>query len=280
MRVRIGSVSFFQQPVRSFAEFAGQVRQHVLFAADAGAQLTAFPEYLTGSLLSVRPDWNYWTAPYLELFRALAAEYRMYILGGTHLAQTKVGLANTAFFFSPDGQVTQQTKLHLTPIEKDPWHLAMGDDLTLLDTAVGRLAILVCYDVEFPEAARAAAQAGADILLVPSWTDDRQGFWRVRYCTMARCVENQVYAVHSALVGGMPGVRYFEQNYGRAGILAPCDIPFARDGIVADGEWNQNLCVVGEVDLELLRRVRESGSVTPRRDVRPEACRCALSVKC
>lgn len=287
MRVRIGSVSFAHRPVASFADFAAQVRQHVRLAADAGAGLMVFPEYLTGCLLALQPDWTYWTAPYLELFRELAAAHRLYILGGTHLerapadaAAAAEGLANTAFFFAPDGQVVRQTKLHLTPVEQDPWRLAPGPGLTLLDTGVGRLAILICYDAEFPEAARAAAAAGADILLVPSWTDDRQGFWRVRYCAHARCVENQVYAVHAPLVGSVPAVRYFEQSYGKAGILAPCDLPFARDGIVADGEWNQDLCVLGEVDLALLDQVRAAGSVTPRRDLRQQACCCTGTVRC
>jgi len=57
----------------------------------------------------------------------------------------------------------------------------------------GDFGILICYDIEFPEVARVLAEAGAEILFVPSCTDGREGFCRVRYCAQARAIENQVY---------------------------------------------------------------------------------------
>lgn len=271
MRVRISAVQFEHRPLRGFDDFAGQVRRDVGLAADLGSRLVCFPEYMTGSLLTIPgaetegpAAWDRWTEPYLELFSGLARSTGMYILGGTHLVRDGDRLYNTAHLFDPRGGVATQRKLHLTPCEVNPWALGTGDSLRVWETEIGRLAVLICYDVEFPEAVRAAADAGADIVLCPSATDDRAGFWRVRYCCHARAVENQIYVVHSALVGGLPGVRYLEQSYGRSGILSPCDVPFARDGVVCDGEWNQSLVVTGEVDLGLLAQVREAGSVTPR----------------
>ena len=115
-----------------------------------------------------------------------------------------------------------------------------------------------------------AAEAGADLILVPSATDDKQGFWRVRYSCHARAIENQVYVVHAALVGSLP-VRFLEQSVGRSGIITPCDLPFPPGGVLADGDWNQGMAVIGEVDLGLLEAVRTGGCVMPRQERRPEA---------
>ncbi|MCG0239927.1 MAG: carbon-nitrogen hydrolase family protein [Firmicutes bacterium] len=273
--LRVSSVQFHHHSIKSFDEFVAQVRRDVLLAKDFGSRLVCFPEYVTGSLLTIPGQedegltaWDRWTGPYLELFSDLARQCGLYILGGTHLVREGDRWYNTAHLFTPSGGVYTQRKLHLTPVETDPWRLGTGERVRVFETDLGRLAILICYDIEFPEAARAAADAGADLLLCPSATDDRAGFWRVRYCCLARAVENQVYVVHSALVGGLPGVRYLEQSYGRSGILSPCDIPFARDGVVADGEWNQELVVTGLVHTELLAEVRAAGSVTPRQSRR------------
>lgn len=278
-RVRIATIQFDHRPINGFDQFAAQVLHYVRLAEDAGSHLVVFPEYVTGPLVMLDPDWRRWTGPYQELFSGMARSTRMTILAGTHLTDRAGTLYNTAHLFLPSGQCHTQEKLHMTPCEVDPWCLGRGEGLTVVDTPAGRLGILVCFDVEFPEAAQMVAEAGADIILVPSATDDRQGFWRVRHCCHARAVENQVYVVHSALVGGLPAVRYFEQFYGRSSIITPCDIPFPPGGVAVEGEWNHGLCVVGEVDLELLAQVHRSGSVLPRAERRQAAYRLNVAEK-
>ncbi len=135
-----------------------------------------------------------------------------------------------------------------------------------METNFGRVAITICYDVEFPELARVAAREGATVLLVPSCTDDRQGFLRVRYCAQARAVENQMYVIHSSTVGSLPMVPAVSLNYGQASILTPSDFPFSRDGILAEGLPNQETMVIGELNLGTLIEARESGTVLPLRD--------------
>lgn len=269
-RVRIATIQFDHRPITSFDQFAAQVAHYVRLAEDAECHLAVFPEYLTAPLTMMDPDWERWTAPYQELFSGLACSTKLTILGGTHLTKKEGGLHNTAHLFLPSGELYQQDKIHMTPCEIDPWCLGRGDGVKVFDTPAGRLAIQVCFDSEFPEPTRLAAEAGADLILVPSATDDKQGFWRVRYSCHARAIENQVYIVHSALVGGLP-VRFLEQSVGRSGIITPCDIPFPQGGVLTDGDWNQGMAVIGEVDLDLLASVRERGSVMPRRERRPEA---------
>ncbi|HLN63198.1 MAG TPA: carbon-nitrogen hydrolase family protein [Symbiobacteriaceae bacterium] len=272
-RVRIASIQFDHCPVTGFDQFAAQVRNFVRLAEDDRCQLVVFPEYLTGPLFGVDPDCSRWTGPYMELFAGLARSTGMTILGGTHLTERGAKRYNTAHLFLPDGETCAQDKIHMTPGEGDVWGLERGAGMTVVDAPFGRVGINICFDSEFPECAAVAAEAGADILLVPSATSDRAGFWRVRHCCHARAVENQMYVVHSALVGGLPNVRCLEAHWGTSAILTPCDVPFPPRGVMAEGEWNQGLCVVGEVDLDLLYRVRREGSVLPRLERRPEAYR-------
>ena len=119
--------------------------------------------------------------------------------------------------------------------------------------------------------ARVMAEAGAEILFVPSCTDGREGFCRVRYCAQARAIENQIYVAMTGTVGNLPLVPYMATNYGQAAILTPSDYFFARDGIAAEGTINQEQLVVADVDLDLLDEQRVNGSVIPLQDLIKDA---------
>lgn len=268
MKIRVATVAFKQHKVAAFNEFIDIVKQHIHFAADCNAKLIMFPEYFTSALLAINPDSQTWTGLLLEYLQNFARECKMYIQAGTHLTRDEQSNAfvNRAFFISPTGEVKQQDKIHLTPFEQQSGSITRGKQLQIFNTQIGKIAILICYDVEFPYLAHQAAKAGADILLVPSYTDDRAGFYRVSLCARARCVENQVYVVQSPLIGSLTAVRYFEQAFGKACIYTPCDINFPADGILAESEFNEESCVVGDIDLGLLHEVRENGSVTPLKE--------------
>src|SRR5690606_8442273 len=109
---------------------------------------------------------------------------------------------------------------------------------------------------------------GANIIFSPFCTDDRQGYLRVRYCAQARAVENQVYTVIAGTVGNFTQVENMDIQYDQSGIFTPSDFEFARDGIVGECPPNIETVVVGDVDLEILRRQRISGTVRNLRDRR------------
>jgi len=156
-----------------------------------------------------------------------------------------------------------QGKLHMTRFETEDWKISARSKLKVFETDFGRMAIAVCYDVEFPEIVRAAARRDAHILAVPSCTDDRQGFLRVRYCAQARAIENQMYVIHSPTVGSLPMVPAVSLNYGIASILTPSDFAFSRDGILAEGNPNQEMMVIGELNLKTIADTRATGTVLP-----------------
>jgi len=279
-RVRIAAVQYLLRPIASFDDFAKQVEFFVHSAKEYRSHFVLFPEFFTMQLLSYINE----PAPalavrrlaqlapqYEALFIRLAKQTGIYIIGGTHPIIQRGKVFNAAHLFTPNGQVFRQKKVHLTPTESGPYQMSRGHGLYLYHTDFGNIAILVCYDVEFPEVARVMAEAGAEILFVPSCTDGREGFCRVRYCAQARAIENQIYVAMTGTVGNLPLVPYMATNYGQAAILTPSDYFFARDGIAAEGITNQEQLVVADVDLDLLDEQRVNGSVIPLQDLIKDA---------
>lgn len=277
MKIRVSAVQYHLHTIHSFEEFADQVTHYIKTAQEFGAEFVLFPEFFTTQLMSIGdangkaltinelPDF---TEQYLNLFTKLARETNLHIIGGTHVIKRNNKLYNMAHLFYPDGRIGEQAKIHITPTEVTEWNMAQGDGLQVFETEKGTIAMLTCYDIEFPEIVRMARAKGADIIFCPSCTDDKQGFYRVRYCCHARTIENQVYVVTTGTVGSLPTVDFMRANTGQAAIITPNDIPFPPRGIMVEGELNNDMIVTSDLDLSLLEEVRQKGSVTTWRDRR------------
>lgn len=277
-RLRVATLQYLIRPIASFDQFRDQVEGLVETAAGYDCQLLVFPEYFTAQLLTLgdvkRPidtqirDLAKERDRFVSLMSDLARRRGLYIVAGTIpvIDAASDTVRNISHFCSPRGNVGIQGKLKMTRFEREEWKVSDSRTLRVFDTDFGRVAIAICYDVEFPEIARAAARLNAHILVVPSCTDDRQGFLRVRYCAHARTIENQMYVIHSCTVGSLPMVPAVSLNYGQAAILTPNDFPFARDGILAEGHPNQEMMVIGELNLRTIVEARESGTVIPLLD--------------
>ncbi|KAA0222935.1 carbon-nitrogen hydrolase family protein [bacterium] len=282
-RIRVAALQYFIRPVQTFEQFHDQVEALVQTAADYKCHLMVFPEYFTVQLLTLgqikRPineqirDLAKQVPRFLEMMNGLARNNDIYIVAGTipAMEDDNERVYNQSFFFSPKGALGMQGKMHMTRFETEEWHVSPRTKLKIFETDFGRVAIAICYDVEFPEIARAAARQEAHILIAPSCTDDRQGFLRVRYCAHARAIENQMYVIHSSTVGSLPMVPAVSLNYGQAAILTPSDFSFSRDGILAEGNPNQEMMVIGELNLKTIAESRSSGTVLPLWDSRRTA---------
>lgn len=268
--VRICAVQYQMREIRSFDEFARQVEYFVDVAADYKTDFVLFPELITTQLLSFmkaeRPGLAVrklaeFTPQYLELFSHLAMKYDVNIIGGSHFVVEDEHLYNVAHLFKRNGGVGKQYKLHITPNERHWWGVEPGNSIEVFETDKGRINIQICYDIEFPEVSRIAVEKGAQIIFVPFNTDERYAYLRVRYCAQARCIENHVYTVIAGTVGNLPAVENMDVQYAQSGIYTPSDIPFSRDAISAECTPNIETVIVDEVDLELLKRNRQTGNV-------------------
>lgn len=280
--VRVAAVQYEMRPIDSFEAFEKQCEFFIDTAAEYRMDFLLFPELITNQLQTLVPKdeparrargLHAFTDRYVELFTRMALKHNVNIIGGSHLTVENDCLYNIAYLFRRDGSVAKQPKLHVTPAESHAWGVAAGDVIHVFDTDRGRIAILICYDVEFPEAARIATAKGANILFVPFNTDIRSGYLRVRSCAQARCIENGLYAVLSGPVGNLPFVEGADIHYAQSCILTPSDLPFARDGIAEEATPNVETMVVQELDLEVLRRHRRTGTVRTWLDRRTDLYR-------
>lgn len=277
--VRIGAVQYQMRTVANFDELAQQTRYFVDVAGDYNCDFLLFPELFTTQLLSFMPPQRpgsaaralaEFTPQLLELFTDMAVSFNCNIIGGSHFSIENDLLYNIAYLFRRDGTIERQYKLHITPSERKWWGVVGGDEMKVFDTDCGKIAIQVCYDSEFPELSRIAADQGAQILFVPYNTDTRHGYLRVRTCSQARCIENHMYVVIAGCTGNLPFVENADIHYAQSAILTPNDVMFAREGIGAEANPNIETVVIHDVDLELLRRHRQQGTVQNFNDRRTD----------
>jgi predicted amidohydrolase len=247
--------------------------------------LAVFPEYgamelasldpatmgdLAGSLASVAA-----LVPQVDaLHGELAARFGLHILAASlPRRDADVLYRNAARLFAPNGKSATQDKLVMTRFEREQWFVSAGaEGLNLFETALGKIAVLICYDAEFPLLARAAVDAGAEVLLVPSCTESLHGYWRVRIGAQARALESQCYAVQAPTVGLAEWSPAVDVNRGAAGIYGPPDTVCGKDwgmpedGVIAIGVEGESQWVFGEVDLAKVAALRADGGVLNARD--------------
>ena len=270
-QIRLSAACFKADVVNGFDDFAEHVSRLVEQATPDRPDFLIFPELLTLELISSfenteSPEKYFrlagYTSAYLNLFTQLAKDKGFYILGGSHLREANGKLYNTSQLFTPDGKVMEQRKCHLFPDEVPT--TTPGDELEVFETDKVRLSLLTCYDLEFPEAARLVTVQGAELLLSPSATASMHGYWRVRYCAQARCVENQVFVAHCSLLGTADETPF----YGAASILTPCDGKFPEKGIAAESPFNEETIATADIDTEMLYEIRRTGAATTLKDRR------------
>ncbi|WGX95891.1 nitrilase-related carbon-nitrogen hydrolase [Nocardioides sp. L-11A] len=275
--VRVATCNVEFREVSGFADFADHLRE-VLDQA-RGADLVVLPEAVTFELMTAAPSWSgatdmapvLATAGYADDFRELmaqeAAARGQYLLAGSHLVPTgEGGYRNVAVLHDPTGAVVHEhAKTHLFPLEHT-LDIVEGDEMAVVDLPFGKVGIVICYESQIPECASSLVEQGAQILLCPSLTLTRAGFWRVRHSLAARAIENQVYTVHSGVAGPARGV--WPGAYATSAILGPCDAPLPDDGVIAETPADVDGVAVADLDLALLATLRESGATTTYQDRR------------
>ncbi len=155
---------------------------------------------------------------------------------------------NVAVLFLPDGSRHEYRKTHLPYMGADRFCVS-GDRLEPVDTPWGRLGILVCFDLRFPEPARSLALRGADLIVVPTnWPQGAEV--SADHIALARAAENRVFVATCNRVGEERGFRFI----GRSKIVG-------IDGSVTAAAGEDEETLVADLDLALARQKRRI--VTP-----------------
>lgn len=279
-KIRVCAAQYQMRRVTCWEEFEHQVEFFVATAQEYHCHFLLFPELFTVQLFSML-DPALPSVEAIELLADMTDRYRamfvekakrsgLFIIGGSHPVRVGDEIRNVAHLFTPSGEIHTQEKLHVTPNERAEYGIQPGEGMRVFVTSHARVAIMICYDSEFPELARLLTLAGAEVLFVPFSTDERKAYLRVRYSSQARAVENIVYTVLAGNVGNLPQVENFLINYGQAVVCTPSDFAFPPEAIAGSADLNSETVVICDLDLVALEETREMGSVRPLRDRRPD----------
>lgn len=273
--IRIAAAAYPIDWQADFDAYEAKITAWVEGAADC--DLLIFPEYgamelaglggpaVAGDLQASLREVARHEAARDALHARLAAAHGVHILAASGPAFAGDTVLNRAVLFGPSGRIGHQDKQVMTRFEREEWHVAGAPGLRVFDTPVGRLGVAICYDSEFPLIARRLAEAGVEVLLVPSCTDTVAGFNRVRIGAMARALESQCVVVHAPTVGAVDWNPALDENRGRAAIYAPPDGLWPETGIVAEGGMDAPGWVKATVDLDRVAESRRDGRVLPFR---------------
>lgn len=281
--VRVMSVQFKQRKISSYVEFIDSVKYFLEVAQDYNSDFILFPEYFSMQLLSIGnaklealaavDKMNEYIPQLKSDFSEFSKKYNVNIISGSHLSKIGGKISNISYVFTRDGKIHQQEKIHATPDEKAVWHVEGGNQVNVIETDKAKIGVLICYDSEFPELARKLTDEGMQILFVPFLTDNLHGHHRVKLCCQARAIENQIYVVTAGNVGHLPNVVNMNIQYSQSAIITPCDHMFARDGIAAIADANQEMVIFADLNVKTLMLARDFGSVKNFNDRRKDLYR-------
>lgn len=234
-----------------------RARELVAEAAGRGARLIVLPEVFAWRGLRENEAGVPSTipGPVSDVLRALAAEHRVTLVGGSFLERGPEGKSfNTSLLVDPAGTIRAvYRKIHLFDVdlpgrvtvrESDGRHA--GSDVVTAPTELGVVGMSICYDLRFPELYRRLALAGATIATVPSAFTAHTGAAHWEPLLRARAIENQMFVIAPNQTGTSP---HGFHDYGHSLIVDPWGTVIARAG---DGE----AVVTAEIDLATVDRIR------------------------
>jgi omega-amidase len=186
--------------------------------------------------------------PTKSLFQDLAIKHHINIIGGSVANNVNGEIYNSAFVVNRQGEVVYQyDKIHLVPMLDEPKYLTGGQKAVEVFELDGvKMGVVICYDLRFPELARALALEGAQVLhILAEWPLARRSHWK--NLQLARAIENQMYVVSANRVGTYDNVEFA----GTSLIIDPWG------DIIKEGSVKNEETISVTLDLEKVNKVRK-----------------------
>jgi len=200
--------------------------------------------------------------PISQMFSDYARELKAYIISGSYVVRKDGKHYNTSLLFGPDGDLkAEYSKTHLfsstVPEFDESSFVNPGDRYTVADTKFGKVGMIICYDIRFPELLRTLAIKGAELIFCPAAfpmaeTSPGADHWEI--LTRAASLQNMVYLVAVNQIGVKSPFTFF----GRSVIVDPWGIEIAKAP-------HRECIISAELDLEYLRQMRKVRSVLQHR---------------
>lgn len=277
--IRIGLVQWQMRLFPDMAAFYEQVEFFVDAVSGYKSDFIMFPEFFNTPLLQPYnhlPEMEAMrklaelTAEIVEKIQEYAVSYNVNVISGSMPIIENNKLYNATYLCHRSGKTEEYRKIHITPNEQKYYGMVGGDKIKVFDTDCGKIGILICYDVEFPELSRIYADQGMQILFVPFLTDTQNGYTRVRRCAQARAIENECYVAIAGCVGNLPKVNNMDIQFAQSAVFTPSDFAFPTNAVKAETTPNTEMMLVVDVDLHLLDELHHFGTVKILKDRRSD----------
>lgn len=277
--IRLGLVQWQMRHFKDLDSFYEQVEFFIDALADYKSDFVVFPEFFNTPLLAPYNDLPEHeamrklaelTEPIKKKLSEYAISYNVNIIAGSMPTVEDGQIFNTSYLLHRNGKTDSYQKIHITPNEQKYYGFTGGEKIKVFDTDCGKIGLLICYDVEFPELPRLLADQGMKILFVPYLTDTQNAYNRVRACAQARAIENECYVAITGCVGNLPGVSNMDIQFGQAAVFTPSDFSFPENAIKAEATPNTEMTIIADVDLMLLKDLHYNGSVRTLGDRRKD----------
>lgn len=243
-------------------------------AASKGAQVACLQELFYGPYFCAEQNKKWYDiteripdGPTTRLMQQIAAKHNMVVIAPIYEEELTGLYYNAAAVIDADGTYLGKfRKMHLPHCEPGFWekfYFRPGNlGYPVFDTRIGKVGLYICYDRHFPEGWRALGLAGAEIVFNPSATVAglSEYLWKLEQTAAAA---NNIYYVGAINRPGMEAPWNIGEFYGQSYFANP------RGQILAEGKRSQDDVVIADLDLDMIREVRNVWQFY--RDRRPDS---------
>jgi predicted amidohydrolase len=234
------------------------------FIAEASAEndLVVFPEDFILGPLNGRSEFADFDGHYITIFQKLASKYHIDIVPGSMIEGDSRGLFNTTYYIDRNGEIQgRYRKVNLWLPERN--YISPGSNVSVFDTRFGRVGLIICWDLMFPEIFRAMVREKVDIVICPSYwcyEDAGKGLFHdpdsevklVNALCITRAFENEIVLVYANAAGSITGEENIDTLIGQSQIT----VPFK--GVLKSLSHNREEMFSQEIDTAILAVAEEA----------------------
>lgn len=246
-----------------------KAEQFIAEAAASENDLVVFPEDVIAGPLNGRNEFADYDERYVKHFQRLASTYNIDIVPGSIIEGHDLGLYNTTYYIDSKGEIRgRYRKVNLWLPERS--YITPGSDISVFNTRIGKVGLIICWDLMFPEMFRAMVRQGVEVVICPSyWCFEDAGIG-LKYDTTAevklvnalcvtRAFENEIALVYVNAAGKLAGEEGTDTLIGQSQIT----VPFK--GSLGLLDHNQEGMMYVKVEKDILRDAEEAYEI--RRDL-------------
>ena len=264
-KVKVASINHRPRGLKSAQENLDSFAKYINEAGEQKADIICLPEAMTligrGSdyLASAEPI----PGPSTEFLGKIAAKHKSYIVAGL-LERDGKAAYNTSVLIGRDGKLVGKYRKICLPRSEYDGGLAPGHEYPVFETDFGKVAMMICWDVAYPEIARELSARGAEMILMPIWGGNET-------LCKARAIENQVplvissYDLRSAIYDQAGEAKAIAKDTSSCVVYADLDLAGTMNWKWT-GNWRDRIWLEGPVRADSNTAVSDSRAQTSKAD--------------